>query len=108
MYVSIVGIPFGRSCFEIGTFTFFPFGREAVRRDVLTGEEDLGTLGNVLWFVLCGWWLALGHLAAALLLFVTIIGIPFGIQHLKVAALTLSPIGKTVVREEVAEAARRK
>ena len=113
MYVSIVGIPFGRSCFEIGTFTFFPFGREAVRRDVLTGEEDLGTsplgtLGNVLWFVLCGWWLALGHLATALLLFVTIIGIPFGIQHLKVAALTLSPIGKTVVREEVVEAARRK
>ena len=53
MYVSIVGIPFGRSCFEIGTFTFFPFGREAVRRDVLKGEEDLGTsplgtLGNVL------------------------------------------------------------
>ena len=112
MYVSIVGIPFGRSCFEIGTFTFFPFGREAVRRDVLKGEEDLGTsplgtLGNVLWFVLCGWWLALGHLATALLLFVTIIGIPFGIQHLKIAALTLSPIGKTVVREEVVEAARR-
>lgn len=107
MYVSIVGIPFGRSCFKIGTFTFFRFGREAVRRDVLTGEEELGTLGNVLWFVLCGWWLALGHLATALLLFVTIIGIPFGIQHLKIAALTLSPIGKTVVREEVAEAARR-
>jgi len=112
MYISIVGIPFGRSCFEIGTFTFLPFGREAVRRDVLTGQGDigtspLGTLGNVLWFVLCGWWLALGHLATALLLFVTIIGIPFGIQHVKLAGLTLSPIGRTVVREEVAEAARR-
>jgi uncharacterized membrane protein YccF (DUF307 family) len=113
MYISIIGIPFGRSCFEIGTFTFLPFGHEAVGRDVLTGEEDLGTspfgtLGNVLWFVLCGWWLALGHLAMALLLFVTIIGIPFGIQHVKIAGLTLSPIGKTVVREEVAEAARKR
>ena len=112
MYISIVGIPFGRSCFEIGTFTFLPFGREAVWRDVLTGQGDigtspLGTLGNVLWFVLCGWWLALGHLTTALLLFVTIIGIPFGIQHVKLAGLTLSPIGRTVVREEVAEAARR-
>lgn len=111
MYVSIVGIPFGRSCFEIGTFTFLPFGREAVRRDVLTGEEDLGTspfgtLGNVVWFLLCGWWLALGHLATALLLFVTIIGIPFGIQHVKLAGLTYSPIGKTVVRTDVAEVAR--
>ncbi len=111
MYVSIVGIPFGRSCFEIGTFTFFPFGREAVRRDLVTGEGDvgtspLGTVGNVLWFVLCGWWLALGHLVTAAALIVTIIGIPFGIQHVKIAGLTLSPIGKTVVREEVAQAAR--
>ncbi|MCS4149982.1 YccF domain-containing protein [Salinibacter ruber] len=111
MYVSIVGIPFGRACFEIGTFTFFPFGREAVRRDLVTGEGDvgtspLGTAGNVLWFVLCGWWLALGHLVTAAALIVTIIGIPFGIQHVKIAGLTLSPIGKTVVREEVAQAAR--
>jgi uncharacterized membrane protein YccF (DUF307 family) len=78
----------------------------------LTGTDDvgtsaLGTLRNVLWFVVCGWWLALGHLLTAAALFVTIIGIPFGIQHVKIAALTLSPIGKTVVREEVAEAARR-
>lgn len=113
MYVSIIGIPFGRACFEIGTFTFFPFGHEAVRRDELTGREDvgtgpLGTFGNVLWFVLCGWWLALGHLATALLLSLTIIGIPFGIQHVKIAAITLAPIGRTVVRSEVAEAARRR
>lgn len=113
MYISIVGIPFGRACFEIGTFTFLPFGREAVRRDDLTGEGDVGTspvgtVGNVLWFVLCGWWLALGHLVTAAALIVTIIGIPFGIQHVKIAALTLSPIGKTVVRTEVAQAARRR
>ncbi len=111
MYLSIVGIPFGRACFEIGTFTFFPFGYEAVSRDELTGQKDvgtgpLGTLGNVLWFVLCGWWLALGHLVTAIGLFLTIIGIPFGLQHVKIAGLTLSPIGKKVVRSDVAEAAR--
>jgi len=112
MYVSIIGIPFGRSCFEVGTFTFFPFGYEAVERELISDSGDLGTgslglLGNVLWFVLCGWWLALGHLGTALLLFVTIIGIPFGIQHVKIAKLSLAPIGKTIVRSDVAEAARR-
>lgn len=111
MYLSIVGIPFGRACFEIGMFTFFPFGYEAVSRDELTGKKDvgtgpLGTLGNVLWFVFCGWWLALGHLVTAIGLFLTIIGIPFAIQHVKIAGLTLSPIGKAVVRSEVAEGAR--
>ncbi len=111
MYLSIIGIPFGRACFEIGTFTFFPFGYEAVSRDELTGKEDVGTgpfgtLGNVLWFVLCGWWLALGHLVTAIGLFLTVIGIPFGLQHVKIAGLTLSPIGKTVVRSDVVEAAR--
>lgn len=111
MYLSIIGIPFGRACFEIGTFTFFPFGYEAVSRDELTGKEDVGTgpfgtLGNVLWFVLCGWWLALGHLVTAIGLFLTVIGIPFGLQHVKIAGLTLSPIGKTVVHSDVVEAAR--
>lgn len=113
MYVSIVGIPWGRACFVIGKFSFFPFGQEAVNREVLFGKEDLGTgalgaLGNVIWFLLCGWWLALGHVGSALLNFITIIGIPFGIQHLKLAGISLSPVGKTVVDKEVAEAARRK
>lgn len=105
MYVSIIGIPFGRSCFEIGRFALWPFGSKAVDRDRVTGEEDLGTgavgaLGNILWFVFVGWWLALGHLSWAFGYFVTIIGIPFGWQHLKLAGLSLAPIGKTVVREE--------
>ncbi len=113
MYVSVVGIPWGRACFVIGTFSFFPFGKEAISREVLSGKEDLGTgalgvLGNVIWFVLCGWWLALGHVGSALLNFITIIGIPFGLQHLKLAGISLSPVGKTVVDKEVAEAARRK
>lgn len=59
-------------------------------------------IGNVLWFVFGGIWLALGHVMSALLCFITIIGIPFGIQHLKLAGIALAPIGKTIVRKEVA------
>lgn len=113
MYLSIIGMPWGRACFVIGTFSFFPFGREAISREVLTGRRDVGTgalgiVGNVIWFVLCGWWLALGHVGSALLNFITIIGIPFGVQHLKLAGISLSPVGQTVVDKEVAEAARRR
>jgi uncharacterized membrane protein YccF (DUF307 family) len=80
--LTIVGIPWARACFVIGSFSFWPFGQEAVSRRELTGEEDLGTgplglLGNVIWFVVAGWWLAIGHLASALACFISIIGIPF-------------------------------
>ena len=102
MAISIIGLPWARSCFVIGSFAFWPFGRTAVSRDELTGREDMGTgalgcLGNVVWFVLAGWWLALGHLVAAVANFVTIIGIPFGFQHIKLAAIALAPVGQTVV-----------
>ncbi|MBA4502741.1 YccF domain-containing protein [Marinobacterium sp. 3-1745] len=100
--VTIVGIPWAKSCFVIGAFAFFPFGKEPVNRKVLTGEDDIGTgalgmLGNVIWFVLAGIWLAIGHLMSAVACFVTIIGIPFGIQHLKLALIALAPVGQTVV-----------
>jgi uncharacterized membrane protein YccF (DUF307 family) len=113
MLCSIVGIPWARSCFVIGSFCFFPFGNEAIDRAELTGREDLGTgalglIGNVLWFVFAGWWLAIGHAVSAVLNFATIIGIPFGIQHLKLAACALAPVGKTVVPKEVAADARRR
>jgi uncharacterized membrane protein YccF (DUF307 family) len=108
-YLSIVGIPWGRACFVIGEFAFFPFGKAAVDRRVLTKREDigtgeLGTLGNIIWFIFAGIWLAIGHLFSALACFVTIIGIPFGLQHIKLAAISLAPIGKTIVSNE--EAAR--
>lgn len=111
-FVSIVGIPWGRACFTIGTFTFLPFGREAIDRKVLTGRGDLGTgaagfIGNVIWFVLAGFWLAIGHTLSALTCMTTIVGIPFGIQHLKLAGISMAPIGKTIVTVEVADAARR-
>jgi hypothetical protein len=110
-FVSIVGIPWGRACMVIGNFTFFPFGREAISRKELTQVDDLGTgtlglLGNIVWFLLAGVWLALGHAVSAVACFLTLIGIPFGIQHLKLAGIALAPVGKTVVSKEVAAAAR--
>lgn len=109
-FVTIVGIPWGRSSFTIGKFSFFPFGQEAISRKVLSNTDDIGTgtfgtIGNVIWFLLAGLWLAIGHIVAAIVCFVTIIGIPFGIQHLKLAGVSLSPIGKTIVSKEVAKAA---
>jgi uncharacterized membrane protein YccF (DUF307 family) len=102
MVVTIVGIPFARSCFVLGSFAFWPFGRMAISRKDLTGRDDLGTgalglVGNVVWFVFAGLWLAIGHLASAVSLALTIIGIPFAFQHLKLAACALAPIGKTIV-----------
>jgi len=113
MAISIVGIPWVRSCFVIGSFCFFPFGNEAIDRAELTGRRDLGTgvlglVGNVLWFVVAGLWLAIGHVVAAFANLVTIIGIPFGIQHLKLAACALAPVGKAIVPIEVADEARRR
>ena len=111
-YISIVGIPWGKACFVIGTFMFFPFGKEAISRKELHHKDDIGTgglglLGNIIWFIVAGIWLAIGHMCAAILCFITIIGIPFGIQHLKLAGISLAPIGMTVVTKEVAEAARK-
>ena len=111
-FLTIVGIPWGRACFVIGTFSFFPFGKEAVNRKDLSNKEDLGTsglgvVGNVIWFLFAGIWLAIGHVISALMCFITIIGIPFGIQHLKLAGIALAPIGKTIVSKEVAAASRK-
>lgn len=111
MFVSIIGIPWGKACFVIGQFSFFPFGNEAIDRQELTGQSDIGTgslgcAGNVIWFIFGGLWLAIGHVLAAVACFVTILCIPFGIQHLKLASIAIAPIGKTIVPRHVAEAAR--
>ncbi len=103
--ITIVGIPWARSCFVIGAFSFFPFGKEAVNRRELTGVNDIGTgvlglVGNIIWFIFAGVWLAIGHLLSAVACFITIIGIPFGIQHLKLALIALSPVGQTVVSSD--------
>ena len=110
-YISIIGIPWGKACFVMGQFAFFPFGKEAVNRDDLYKEEDIGTgplgmVGNIIWFLCGGIWLSLGHFVSALICFVTIIGIPFGIQHLKLARISLAPIGKIIVPAKVADKVR--
>jgi uncharacterized membrane protein YccF (DUF307 family) len=108
--LTIVGIPWAKACFVIGQFTFFPFGKVAISRKDLSRRDDIGTgtlglLGNVIWFIFAGIWLAIGHLLSALLCFLTIIGIPFGLQHLKLAGIALAPIGKTIVDKETAAGA---
>lgn len=111
-FLTVVGIPWAKACFVIGQFSFLPFGREAISRAELGLPADIGTggfgmLGNVIWFVLAGVWLALVHVTIAIFDVLIIVGIPFAIQHLKLAGISLAPIGKTIVSAETAEAARR-
>lgn len=100
--ISIVGIPWAKACFVLGTFAFFPFGKIAVNREDIQGYHDIGTgilgnIGNIIWFILAGIWLAIGHILTAAMLAVTIIGIPFAWQHVKLAELALLPIGMTII-----------
>jgi uncharacterized membrane protein YccF (DUF307 family) len=102
MAITIIGLPWARAAVNIAVYTFLPFGSKAVRRDEITGETDVGTgplgvIGNIVWLVLAGWWLALGHLIAAIVFAITIIGLPFAWAHLKLAGIALWPIGKTIV-----------
>lgn len=102
MAITIIGLPWARAAFNIAAYTLLPFGQRAVPRDTLTNRSDIGTgplgfLGNLIWLVFAGWWLALGHLITAVLLAITIIGIPFAWAHLKLAGLALWPIGKEIV-----------
>ena len=102
MAITIIGLPWARAAFNIAIYTLLPFGSRAVSRDEVTGMGDVGTgplgvIGNIIWLVLAGWWLALGHLVTALVLAVTIIGIPFAWAHLKLAGIALWPIGKVIV-----------
>jgi len=111
MAITIIGLPWARAAFNIAVYTLLPFGQKAVSRAAYTGHEDLGTgplgtLGNIIWFILAGWWLALGHLLFALGLAVTIIGLPFAWAHLKLAGLALWPIGKMIVPSEEARQGR--
>src|SRR5450759_1594626 len=102
MALTIIGLPWTRAAFNIAVYTLLPFGQKAVSRTEYYGSHDVGTgplgvIGNIVWLVLAGWWLALGHLATAILLAVTIVGIPFAWAHLKLAGIALWPIGKMIV-----------
>jgi len=111
--ITVILLPWSRACFEIGSYTLWPFGREAIDRRELTGQDDIGTgdlgfIGNVLWFFVAGIWLAIGHVLAGIACAVTIIGLPLAVAHFKLVGISLAPIGKTIVDSDVAEAARRR
>jgi uncharacterized membrane protein YccF (DUF307 family) len=111
MAITIVGIPWARAAFNIASYTLLPFGRVALSREEARGQEDLGTgplgaIGNLIWLLLAGWWLALGHIVTAVGLALTLIGIPFAWAHLKLVLISLWPIGKTIVSSEEAERLR--
>jgi uncharacterized membrane protein YccF (DUF307 family) len=93
--VGIVTIPLALPAFKLAGYALWPFGRMVILRP--DRDVALNAIGNVVWLILCGWWLAIGHVIAAVLLAITIIGIPFAVASLKMAGLALWPYGRTVV-----------
>jgi uncharacterized membrane protein YccF (DUF307 family) len=93
-FVLIITIPFGIACFRIAGYVLWPFGQQiAPRADAGAGSM----IGNVIWIVLFGWWLALGHLVTGALLCLTIIGIPLGLANFKIIPISLLPLGVQIV-----------
>src|SRR3981081_1971077 len=93
-FILIITIPFGIAALRIGLFALWPFGRTVVRR------ADAGAgwaVGTIIWFVLCGWWLALAHLITGVALCLTIIGIPLGLANFKLIPVSLTPFGRDIV-----------
>ncbi|HEX3787006.1 MAG TPA: YccF domain-containing protein [Pseudonocardiaceae bacterium] len=90
----IVTIPFGVASFRMANYAFWPFGRTLVRRR----DAGLGSaLGNVIWFIFAGWWLALGHLVTGVVLCLTIVGIPLGVASFKIIPVSITPLGHEIV-----------
>ena len=92
--LTIIGIPFGFQCIKLGVLALVPFGRQVV--DHPTGAGFLRTIFNIIWFFIGGIWICLTHLFLAVLLAITILGIPFAKQHAKLATLALTPFGKDI------------
>jgi len=102
MFALIITIPFGIQAFKMAGFALWPFGRVMVE---IPGKGGcLNTIGNVIWIVLAGFWLAIGHLLSALLLAITIIGIPFAVANVKLAGAALVPFGRTIMSAKAAQA----
>jgi uncharacterized membrane protein YccF (DUF307 family) len=94
MVITIIGLPWSFAALRIALYTLLPFGQEMRSRP---DAGLLSTLGNIVWFVLAGWWLAIIHLVLAVALAITIIGLPFAWAHLKLAGASLVPLGKEIV-----------
>jgi len=100
MCILIITIPFGIAAFRIALFCLWPFGRTLIRRD----DAGAGSvIGNVIWFILAGWWLAIGHLVTGVLMCLTIIGIPLGLANFKLIPVSLTPFGREIVDLDEAE-----
>src|SRR3954451_12770268 len=99
-FITIIGIPFGFASLRIASFALWPFGRTLVRRPSAGAGS---AIGNVIWLVLCGWWLAIGHIVTGVLLCLTIIGMPFGIANFKLIPISLLPLGRDIVTIEEAQ-----
>jgi uncharacterized membrane protein YccF (DUF307 family) len=95
MAITIIGLPFAKQALKLAHYALWPVGRTLIKSE--TRNVGLSTLGNILWFVLVGWWLALEHLVVGCLLCLTIIGIPLGIGVFKMAIAALVPFGRQVV-----------
>ncbi len=94
MIVLIVTIPFGIAAFRLAAFVLWPFGRTVVAKP---GAGLGSAIGNVLWFLLAGVWIAIGHVITGVALCLTVIGIPLGIANIKLAAVAIAPLGKEIV-----------
>jgi uncharacterized membrane protein YccF (DUF307 family) len=108
MVITIIGLPWAFAAFSNGWYTLLPFGQTVIPREDYTGRRGLastpiGFLGNLVWLLLAGWWLALGHVVTAVPLAISIIGLPFAWAHLKLAGLALWPLGKMVVTIDEAD-----
>lgn len=110
--IFIFTLPLTRSCWEITKLSLVPYGNEAIHVDELEPQNKNallntgGTLLNIVWFILFGWWLCIMHIVTGIVQCLSIIGIPVGIANFKIAAIALWPVGRRVVSVEVAQAAR--
>jgi len=93
--LTIIGIPFGIQVFKLGVFALLPFGKTSIPSS--NGSGCLYTVMNILWLLLGGIWIALTHLALGILFCITLIGIPFGLQHFKLMTMALVPFGRVIV-----------
>ena len=99
LLLTVVGAPWAFSAWRIASYSFWPFGREVVWREpdaTVLGAGCLGVSGNIIWLVLAGWYIAIGHILVAVAQFISIIGIPFGLKNLELAKLSLAPVGRTI------------
>lgn len=92
--VLIITIPFGLASFRIANYALWPFGRTIEQR---RESGPMSLVGNVIWIVFAGWWLAIGHVVTGLLLCLTVVGIPLGVANFKLIPVSLVPLGSRIV-----------